>query len=250
LAADLRALGVAAGMTLITHSSLSRIGWVANGAEAVIWALMDVMGPTGTLVMPSFSGHHSDPADWTHPPVPKAWHNAIRDQMQPFDPARTQTRNMGQIPELFRTWPGVHRSNHPVMSLAFWGKDAETLASHHPIPWALGDESPMGQIYQRDGKVLLIGVGYDRNSSLHLAETRAHNRRTRVRRLPVAVDGQVVWGDYPDVAADYGLLFPRIGADFDIAGPVVTGVVGAAESRLMPQRALVDFASAWLDRTS
>ena len=55
LVGDLDALGVAPGMTLIAHASLSRIGWVAGDAPAVVLALEQALGPHGTLVMPSQS---------------------------------------------------------------------------------------------------------------------------------------------------------------------------------------------------
>jgi len=248
LRADLLALGVVPGMTLIVHSSLSRIGWVVSGAEAVIWALLDAVGPAGNLVMPTFSGGLTDPAGWVAPPVPPAWHDTIRAEMLPFDPARTPTRNMGAIPELFRAWPGVCRSDHPVFSFAAAGPNSIALTARHPLGWARGPDSPLGGIYERDGWILLLGVGYERNSSLHLGETRAAYRRTQSRRMPVARDGAVEWEEHPDVADDLGVLFPRIGADFDASGAVRMGLVGSAEARLMRQRDLVDFTAAWIDR--
>jgi aminoglycoside 3-N-acetyltransferase len=248
LAQDLSALGVTPGMTLIVHASLARIGLVVGGAPAVIHALMDVLGPDGTLVMPSFSGGLTDPATWREPPVPTEWHAVIRANMLPFDAARTPTRLMGQIAEQFRRWPGVKRSSHPVTSLAAWGRHAQYLVERHSLAWSLGDETPMGRLYELDGWILLLGVGHDRNSSLHLAETRAVHGRRKQRRMPIERDGRVVWEDFPETDDDRGRLFPLIGGDYERAGAVRIGSVGSAESRLMQQRALVDFATAWLDR--
>jgi aminoglycoside 3-N-acetyltransferase len=248
LAQDLAALGITPGMTLLVHASLARIGLVVGGAPAVIHALMDALGPEGTLVMPTFSGGLTDPATWRDPPVSAEWHEFIRANMLPFDPVRTPTRLMGQIAEQFRTWPDVHRSNHPVTSLAAWGKHAAYLVARHSLAWSLGDETPLGRLYELDGWVLLLGVGHGRNSSLHLAEARAVHGRRKSRRMPVERDGRVEWEEFADVDDDRGRLFPQIGGDFDEAGTVRIGLVGSAESRLMRQRDLVDFAAAWLDR--
>jgi len=107
----------------------------------------------------------------------------------------------------------------------------------------------MGKIYELDGKVLLIGVGHDRNSSLHMAETRAQHGRQIVRRIPIEHGNQVVWQAYEDVADDEGSLFPEVGRAFESTGEVTLGQIGLATSRLMKQRRLVDFATAWLDQT-
>src|SRR5512137_1004372 len=101
LKTDLAALGVTPGMVLLVHSSLSALGWVCGGAQAVIQALTELLGPAGTLVMPAHSGGLGDPAQWRNPPVPESWWQTILDEMPPFDPALTPTRSMGVIAETF-----------------------------------------------------------------------------------------------------------------------------------------------------
>lgn len=80
LTADVRPLGLEAGMTVLVHSSLSSLGWVNGGPVAVVQALMDVITADGTIVMPSHAGL-SGPAVWENPPVPESWWQVIRDTM-------------------------------------------------------------------------------------------------------------------------------------------------------------------------
>jgi hypothetical protein len=100
LAADLAGLGLKTGDTVIVHSSLSKLGWLAGGPVAAIQALLDALGPKGTLVMPAHSSDLTDPANWRAPPVPSDWVEIIRANMPAYDPRTTPTRHMGQIAEL------------------------------------------------------------------------------------------------------------------------------------------------------
>jgi len=243
---DLRALGVGEGQIVLVHSSLSRMGWVCGGAVALIQALQEVLTPSGTLIMPSHTSGLSEPSHWQEPPVPEEWWEVIREEMPPFDPRCTPTRGIGLVPELFRTYPDVLRSGHPQVSFAAWGAEAAAITRGHALADGLGEGSPLARIHERDGHVLLIGASHDSNTSLHLAEHRAHwpSKTYSTQGAPVLEGGGRVWKQFESLTISSD-DFEAAGTAFDATGAVQRGFVGNAASRFMRQRALVDFGVNW-----
>lgn len=246
---DLAAIGVKPGMVLLAHTSLSTIGWVSGGPVAVIQALEEVLRPGGTLVMPTHSSDLSDPEEWSNPPVPEDWKDIIRQTMPAFDPEFTPTRGMGRIAETFRNQREVIRSNHPHMSFAARGKFASLITGNHSLDFSLGDGSPLARIYDLKGWILLLGVGQDQNTSLHLAEHRAdfEGKKEISQGAPVLVDGKRKWVKIRDWE-EHSENFLVLGRAYKKAGgSYLEGKIGMAESALIPQRELVDFGVRWMN---
>ena len=246
---ELRDLGVEPGETLLVHSSLSSLGWVAGGAQAVVDALREAVTDAGTLVMPAHTGQYTDPEAWSNPPVPDDWVETIREERPPFRPGTTPTRGVGAVAECFRGYPDAVRSRHPTVSFAAWGADAEAVVGDHAYDEGLGESSPLAEVYERGGRVLALGTGYDTNTSIHLAEYRADFPKTRTTGVaPVLEDGERVRVAFEDIETDTA-DFPALGAEFEDDRPTAVdrGTVGAADARLIDQPALVDFAVEWLD---
>ena len=170
LVAGLRRLGLKPGDGVMVHSSLSSFGRVDRGPATVIEALMEVLTPAGTLMMPSFN------------------HGRAFVEGAPgyFDPRTTPTTN-GAIPETFWRMPGVCRSLHPTHSFAAWGKHARRYTERHHRTLTCGPDSPLGLLGREGGYGLLLGVGYSANTYHHVVEMTTGapclGRRTEALRI-------------------------------------------------------------------
>ncbi|MDE2888354.1 MAG: AAC(3) family N-acetyltransferase [Gemmatimonadota bacterium] len=144
---DLAALGLARGMDIMVHSSLSSIGHVVGGADTVIEALLAVIGKRGTLMMPSFN------------------HRAA----QVYNPMTTPTTN-GAIPDAFWRRPDAVRSDHPTHAVAAVGPRAEAFCRDHSKKGLWTPDSPIGQFVHGNGHIVLLGVDHNATTAYHVAE--------------------------------------------------------------------------------
>ncbi len=238
---DLAEIGIRPKMNLIVHSSLSSIGWVIGGAQTVVAELINAVSKNGTLAMPAATPLNADPADWSNPKISAELIEVFRENLPVFDSQTTPT-TLGKIPETFRNWPGTLRSNHPLESVCARGANAEEVTSEHPIAFSESVGGPFDKLYKLDSWILLIGVGFNRCTALHYAESLVSKRRTMTVRFAAIEDGQRKWIEVPNVADDNDTLFPVIGKKYLESGKAKQSLLGEARSVLFPMRSLVDFA--------
>lgn len=244
-----RELGVEKGQSIEVHTSLSSLGFVCGGPQVVIEALLESVGEEGTIMMPTQTWKNLDPTTGVHWEEPEEWWQIIRDNWPAYDKNITPTNTMGAVAEMFRKWPGAMRSDHPARSVAAWGKHAEYLTSNHDISNIFGEGSPLGKLYELDGYVMLIGTGYDKNTSIHLADVRAEypGKHNCIEHSAVMENGERVWKAYETLFVD-GEDFEEIGEAFEKVCPVKKITLGKGMIRLMKQRDIVDFAVKWIEK--
>lgn len=174
IADQLRALGVREGGVLLVHTSFRAVRPVEGGPLGLIGALRDALGPDGTLVMPSWTG----------------------DNDAPFDPVATPASpDLGIIADTFWRLPGVVRSDHPFACAAAGPRAGRIVADPLPLPPHV-PASPIGRVHELDGQVLLLGIGHDADSTLHLAEILAGVPYRVPTHVTVLRDGRSERVDY------------------------------------------------------
>ncbi|MCK5802816.1 MAG: AAC(3) family N-acetyltransferase [Lentisphaeria bacterium] len=201
----LKDLGLDAGDMVLLHSSLASLGHVEGGADAVVDAFLSVLGPTGTLVVPTFGA-------------------------------------LGVITEVVRNRPDAVCSIHPKARVAAIGPAAERLCRDHwKAELAHGEDTPYVRIADEGGYVCLLGVDQDRNTTLHTVEEllRLPYLKETSEVTFETPEGQVTksWPFFPGPHRD----FLGLGAVLEQNGIVHTGRIGDATVRLMRSSELIEF---------
>jgi aminoglycoside 3-N-acetyltransferase len=259
LVKSLRQLGVREGGVLMVHTRMSALGWVVGGEDAVVLALLDALGPDGTLA--AYAGWDENPYHleaW-----PEDWRRAYETELPPYDPAISVADHLnGRVPERIRTWPGAARGEHPEANLVAIGRLAEWLVSPHRFNDAYGYDTPLARLVEAGGQVLMLGAPLETITVLHHAEALAEvpNKRRVTYRMPVLREGKSIWVTLEDIdtssrgAFDYEQVVPAgmdafelIAREALVAGIGMPGQVGDADSHLFDASELVSFAVRWIE---
>ena len=235
------------GDAVLVHAALRSVGKVLGGAQTILDALRDAVGPEGTVL-----GY----TDWDGQDDVEAYPE-LRDHQPAFDPLTSRSiRDNGFFPEMLRTTPGALRSANPGASMAAIGAKAAWFTADHVLDYGYGPQSPLGKLIEADGKTLMLGATLDHMTLLHHAEHLADFAPKRIRTYvtPMLIDGRTIWrqfdefdtSDVPDgLADDY---FATIVEEFLATGKGRRGLVGAAPSVLVEAKEIVPFAVAWIER--
>lgn len=144
-------LGIAPNDTLLIHSSMKSIGAVEGGADTVLDAFSEYM-QDGLLILP------------TH-----TW-KQMSAEYNVFD-VENEPSCVGILTELFRKRSGVVRSWHPTHSVAALGADAaDYIAGEEQWDTPCSQLGCYGKLYDRQAKILFIGIGFERNTTIHGVE--------------------------------------------------------------------------------
>ena len=217
MVAQLRLLGVREGGVLLVHSSFRAVRPVEGGPEGLIEALRTALGPQGTLAMPS----------------------ATSDDEAPFDPASTPNReDLGIVPSLFWQMPGVLRSAH-FDAVAAAGPQAEWIVSGPFVLPPAAPGSAIDRIRELGGQVLLLGVGHDANTMLHLAEVVGGAPYRSAFHYTAADGTRVEYGENDSCCERFALADEWLRAE----GLQREGQVGHAHARLIDAQDVVRVAA-------
>jgi len=234
---DLARLGLRPGDLVVMHSSFKALGRHDLAPADVIRTLLEAIGPGGTLMTPTFTYSYSG-----------LW------GMRPFDPAGPGLLN-GILSEALRGYPGALRSAHPTYSVAAIGRHAEEITQNRETASALGFGSSFEAANQLGAQILLLGVGNDRNSMLHYAETvagvpyldipwRAHAGKTAL----VLKEGAAVEVPLPEEYPGCSLGFGVADGYLEEQGILKRGKIAGASAILENSQAMVQAVAIRLKR--
>lgn len=256
---ELSALGIGPGDTLMLHASLRALGLarsqgVEQGAERLLDAVLDLIGPSGTLLM--ILGTES-PHDWVNQ-HPVHERSRLLRGAEPVDLANAPVLpGVGWVAEAFRRRSGTLLSSNPSGRFAAVGARAGELLRDQPWNDYYGPGSPLEKFCAAGGKVLRLGADPDTVTVLHYAEYLAkipNKRRTRWDYLLAETDGPrhvfVECLDDNEGIADWDGedYFAVILKAWLALGRHREGRVGDASAELLDASDLVRFGVDWMEK--
>lgn len=245
----------------MVHCRMSALGHVVGGAETIVSALLDALGPDGTLM--AYTGWQDEPPEDLDALDGEARRIHLEEH-PPYDPrVALSRRDHGRLPEALRTWPGACHSGHPEAGVTAIGPLAEALTGEHSYDDAYGAGTPYARLVELGGRVAVLGAPLDTVTLVHHAEAIAQvpGKRQVSYGMPVIEknSGERLWRTFSDIDTSEGALpYERVlGAEDYVehiarsalaSGAGTSGAVGEATAYLFEARDLVEHAVGWIER--
>lgn len=259
LARDLENLGLGPGGVVMVHCRMSALGRVVGGAETVVRALFDALGPEGTLM--AYTGWQDEPPDDLND-LDEETRKIYLAEHPAYDPrVALSRRDHGRVPEALRTWPDARHSGHPEAGVAAVGPLADVLTGEHPYDDAYGAGTPYARLVELGGQVAMLGAPLDTVTLVHHAEAIAGvpGKRRVSYGSPVIVGGGRLWRTFSDIdTAEGALPYQRVLGEEDYIEHIArsalasnagrSGPLGEATAHLFDAQKLVEHAVGWIER--
>ncbi len=229
LTAGFRRLGLTETDTVLAQSSFKAFGGVEGGPRTVIEALLEILLPNGTLIMPTFN-----------------WNDFGEKKLYSKRHTKPQT---GILSEMLMSWDGVCRVYHPIHGFSLVGRRAKELAEKVKNESSFEESSLFGELHRMGAKIMLLGIGYRKGLTFfHYVEEMVGVPYRKFITLEGSVeelDGTV----HPVKMMYYGRSTKEVKYDIDNIGPfleegerpvVTIGKVGASTVRVMNAREVFD----------
>lgn len=253
LASDLGRLGLSRGDLIMLHSSFKSLGPVDGGPEAVIDAVMDVVGPKGGMIV--FASWDRTPYDAIV--VGGGLSERDREDWPAFDPATSGVKRVyaGVLGTVLATREGAARSANPDRSLAGLGARGVEVVADHALDHGFGPGSPLARFVEDGGKSVLLGAPLSTVTAIHYAEYLCDvpGKHTVTYEVPVLGRGKRIWRPVEQMRRD-GFVDAVENAVYDHVERTVEayvaargstpGKVGGADTWVFDAADIVNFAVA------
>jgi aminoglycoside 3-N-acetyltransferase len=221
------AVGLGVGDLVLVHSALRELGAVDGGADTVIDALLETVGPNGTLSMP------------TH-----TW--KVVNELQPVFHQVLTPSNVGALTNVFRQRPGVIRSLHPTHSVAAIGPRASLLCVGHTDETPCSPTSPYGRLRHWGGKILIIGANLSCSTFFHGCEYWAGMpwavRKTPIQLYSITAEREVIVVPTRSIFVNSWDQYPQLSPHLVKIGALRLGSIGSCQLHLLD----AEMAATWL----
>jgi len=249
LAEVLKRAGVRAGDMIEVHADVRAFDCLIGNEETVVDSLMDVVTTSGTILMANRCEGNSEPSRWTDPYIVPSQYSIVRNSIPGFDGTTCVLSDRGKVAENFRHREGVVISTHPSWSFAAWGADADFLCNQQSLHFPLSEESPLGRLYQRRGKVVLIGTDFESVCCLYLAEHKTSCRMITVQGVSEKSENGVKWQKYLDLDVT-NVPFNKIKMLMQRKNMILENMLGGCRIQVFSASDAVDEAVSYFEKST